>query len=372
MQIKTKNQIPSRRIKKRHFAAAILMGIFSSSAVILPYRVATYLEMGDFCLEPYAGRDRIIKTYIKIKKEYDYYLKFSVTAFNTKEGRYDSHNFDDQLPYNYGNDYYTAGTVLPYSLNLKKEWFSIGDETRFSFFFQMQPWNRVEPDDFELFLDVFTVGSITPATINPKMFPFKRDVEKTYATFFGGKGMLPEKRHYIFDGTGFKDEYFSDHLGIVPLNEMHFTPTYYSILSDKLSMSSGELQILNYLDDFEIGEIKKDPIKRRQYRSIPLELVHERSYAYLRSKDTLYVKSDLRSQTSENHKSDDGWYETKQIFLPPVKGFERRKYEFRLVMNDTGECNIDQFVHTFKVERTANAYGSKYNSDFFVREVFDA
>ena len=370
MQIKTKNQIPSRRIKKRYFAAALLMAMFSSSAVILSYRAAYYMEVGDFCLEPYAGKDRVIKTYIKIKKDYTYWINLSVTAINGPNRRH--YQFTDQLPERYGKTYYTAGTVLPYTLTLKKEWFSLGEETEFSFFCYFEPWGRVEPDDFEFFSYDFRAGSITPMIINPKLFPFKRDREKTYASFFGGKGLLSEDRHYIFDGTGFKDEYLSNHLGVVPLNEMHFTPTYYSILSDKLSMSSGELQILNYIDDFDIGEIKQDSTKRRKYRSIPLELVHERNYAYLRSKDPLYVKSDLRFQTSKDHKSEDGWYETKQVILPPLKGFESKKYEFRVVMNDTGECCIDQFVHSFKVERTANAYGSKYNSDFFVREILDA
>lgn len=372
MQNKVKNKVSSRRIKKRYFFGAVLMAALSSSSVIMAYRVTVYMSMDDFCIEPFAGKDRIISTIVRIKKDYRYDLLFTCNVLDQDGKIKSSHSLADQLPYSYGRSYYKAGDVLPYTFTLKKEWFSKGDATELSFYWRYEEFERPSPDTYELFLDSVTTGSITPQVINSKMLPFRRDREKTFATYFLGNGFFSERRYYTFDGKGFQDEYVSNHYGIVPLKEMRFTPSYYSQFSDKISMSSGELQVYNYLDDFDIGEIKVDPIKKRKYRSIPLELAYEKDYAYLRSKDTFYVRKDLRYQTSQSHKGEEGWFETKQIFMPPVKGFENRTYSFRIDMYDTGECNLDQFIHTFKVIRTANAYGTKYNSDFFVKEVLNA
>lgn len=371
MQTETKVQLPNRRIKKRYFVAALFIAAFSSSALIMPYKVANYIEMGDFCLEPFSGKDRIIQTTVKIKKDYRYDLIFSAVASHEGSSEKTTYSLNDQLPTLYGRGYYKAGTVLPYTFNFKKEWFSKGDNTELSLYLKFEDENRQSASDYELFLDTVAAGSITSTQINYKMFPFRRDKETTYASYFYGGGFFSERRYYAFNGTGFKEEYSGDHLGIVPLNEMHFTPTYYSEFSDRLSMSRGELHILDHFEDFEIGKLVEDTAKNRKYLAIPLELVHEKTYSYLRAKDPLLVKSDLRRQINGGTKPQEGWYETKYIFLPPARGFQTQEYNFRIVMAGTGECNMDTFVHYFKVTRSANSYGSKYNSDFFVREYFD-
>lgn len=371
MQTNTANKLSACRIKKRYFLGALFMAGLSCSAVIMPHTVAQYISMDDFCLEPYAGKDRIIRTTVRLKKDFQYDLSFSVTS-NTEDGKKrDFYNFEKDFPFLYGRTYYQAGTDLPYTFNIRKDLFEKGDRTEFSLMLKFEEFNRPSPDAYELFMDTIESGSIYPLEINSKMLPFRRDRNITYASYFYGEGFFSSRRYFTLDGKGFQDEYVADHYGVVPLNEMQFTPTYYSPYSERLTMSSGELQIFNYIEDFNIGEVKVDKVRMREYRSIPLELVNKDGYSYLRTKNPYYISRDLRYQTEENHKYDQNWYETKQVFLPPVKGFETRNYNFQIVMNGTGECGIDRFIHNFKVIRFANAYGAKYNSDFFVREITD-
>ena len=260
--------------------------------------------------------------------------------------------------------HYRKGEVVDFELFVPYSEMHVGDHSQTLL---VQTRILVKPETVVSWMAEVPYGYVSPTEFSLKNnSPFTN--EKCFGGFYDGSLIIGYPRYVEVVAHGLKDEYEVDSQGILPLKEMRFTKREYDYSSSPLTMKNGEIRFYNYLDDFHIGTRKTDELSR-PYISVPLQLLPDGDEAYLRSKKFLYVKEDIRNQTSEYRPEIEGYSMTKQIFLPPVKGMMGRFYECQIRLKGVGDQDADTFIHDFRVFRHSNDVGPKINSRYYVTEV---
>lgn len=360
-----------RKLKAVLLAFCALTPLLTSmefTDVWLTVNQTCYIE--DFYWQPNDQHDRRVTLRMHMLKDADIGLRVRAIHVYRENGKLKndvSESFRPGLTWLESGrtfEHHRKGEIVDFELVAPYSQMRIGDHEQH---ISVETRVLVNPERVESWTAYVPYGYISPTEFHPKKgSPFSN--EKCFGGWYDGDLVAGYDRHIEVHTKGLEDEYEVDSQGILPLKKMRFQKRLYDYSYAPLTMKSGEIRFYNYLDDFHIGKRKVDE-NHKPFISVPLELLPDGNESYLRSKKFLYVKEDIRNQTSEYRSETDGYSMTTQIFLPPVKGMGGRFYDCQIRLEGVGDQNADTLIHDFTVFRYSNDVGSKINSRYYVTEV---
>jgi hypothetical protein len=151
----------------------------------------------------------------------------------------------------------------------------------------------------------------------------------------------------------------------LPLSNVRFRSSDYDGKKESLDYANAYLRLNADEEDFTIGNPKFDATSRWRIFPLVLGASDEDSYASFRLRDTFAVSIDGREMKEASEKGDRDLL-TNTLYLPPVKTGESKSFSFSLIVEETGEYQLDSFHYDFVVEKDKNFFGSVPNSDYGV------
>ena len=374
MQTEKEIRIPNgRKLKAILFALCSLSPLLTSAWSFTndwqTVRETCYID--DFYWQPNDQTDRRAVLHMHMLKDADIALSVEASHSYNENGKTKSESRGDVRPgltwigARFDFRHYKRGQTTDFEIVVPYSQMHVGDVEQH---LNVETRVMVEPETVKSWIVSVPYGYVSPTEFRLKNLESSFTNSKCFGGFYDGKLLNGNTRHVNTLVNGLKEEYEVNSQGILPLKEIRFSKEAYDYSRSPLTMRNGEVRFYNYLDDFHIGTRKVDE-KNNPYITVPLDLLPDGKESYLRSKKFLYIKEDIRYQTSKYHSEREGYSMTTQIFLPPVKGMNSRFYECQIRLEGVGDQNVDTFIHDFTVFRYSNDVGPKINSRYYVTEV---